>query len=119
MFNFYPPEYVIPGTTLNAPEFSLENTASVNLELTLANTLSQGKLNGFSTDLSKTSALGVMAATPGTLVDALGTLLMHGQMPAYMRTIVVNAITPLTDNGQRVRVAVYLILSSSQYKVMH
>ncbi len=119
VFNFYPPGYVIPATTLNAPEFSLENTASVNLRLTLANALSQGKLSGFSTDLSKTSALGVMAANPGTLTDTLGALFLHGQMPANMRTVIVNAITPLSDNGQRVRVAVYLILSSSQYKVMH
>ena len=119
VFNFYPPDYVIPGSTLIAPEFSLENTASVNLRLTLANSLSTGKLSGFSTDLSKTSALGVMAADPGTVTDALGVLFLHGQMPTYMRTAIVNAISPLTDNGQRVRVAVYLILSSSQYKVMH
>lgn len=119
VFNFYPPEYVIPNSTLNAPEFGLENTASVNLRLTLADRLSQGTLSGFSTDLSKTSTFGVMAATPGTLVDTLGVLFLHGQMPTNMRTVIVNAITPLTDNGQRVRVAVYLILSSSLYKVMH
>jgi uncharacterized protein (DUF1800 family) len=119
VFNFYPPEYVIPGTTLNAPEFSLENTASVNLRLTLANSLSQGALSGFSTNLSKTSTLGVMAAVPATLVDTLSVMFLHGQMPTAMRTVIINAITPLTDNGQRVRVAVYLILTSSQYKVMH
>jgi hypothetical protein len=119
VFNFYAPEYVIPASTVNAPEFSLENTTSVNLRLTLANSLSTGKLSGFSTDLSKTSTLGVMAADAGTVTDALGVLFLHGQMPADMRTAIVNAITRLTDNGQRVRVAVYLILSTSQYKVMH
>ncbi len=119
VFNYYEPQYVIPGTTLNAPEFGLENTASVNQRLTLANSLSTGKLNGFSVDLSKTSVLGQIGANPGKLVDTLGVLFMHGQMPSEMRTVVVNAITPLTDYGQRVRVAVYLILSSSQYKVIH
>ena len=119
VFNFYPPDYVIPGTTLNAPEFSLENTANATLRETLANSFSTGKLSGFSTDLSKTSALGVIAASPGNITDALGVLFMHGQMPSDMRTVIVNAITPLTDYGQRVRIAVYLILSSSQYKIMH
>ena len=36
-----------------------------------------------------------------------------------MRTTIINAITPLTSNAQRVRVAVYLIITSSQYKVIH
>ncbi len=119
VFNFYEPEYVIPGTGINAPEFGLENTASVNQRLSLVNYLSSGKLGGFSTDLSKTSTLGQIAANPGNLADTLGVLFMHGQMPSDMRSVVVTAITPLTDYGQRVRVAVYLILSSSQYKVMH
>ena len=119
VFNFYAPEYVIPASTLNAPEFGLENTASVNLRLTLANTLSQGKLTNFAADFTKTSTLGTIAADPGKLADTLSVLLMHGQMPATMRTVIVNTITPYTDNGQRVRVAVYLVLSSSLYKVMH
>ncbi len=119
VFNFYPPEYVIPGTDINAPEFSLENTASATLRLSLANTLSQGTLNGFKTDLSKTSTLGVMAADPAKITDTLGVLFMHGQMPTDMRTVIINAISGFSDYGQRVRVATYLILSSSQYKVMH
>jgi hypothetical protein len=44
---------------------------------------------------------------------------MHGEMPASMRTIILNAITPLTNIAQRVRIAVYLIVTSSQYKVIH
>ena len=119
MFNFYPPEYVIPGTALNAPEFALENTASVNLRLTLANNLSTGKINGFATDMSATSPLGVLAKTPGDLVDALGVTFLHGQMPAAMRTQIVSTVTGISDVGTRVRVATYLVLSSSQYKVMH
>ncbi|MEK6399006.1 MAG: DUF1800 family protein, partial [Terriglobus sp.] len=119
VFNFYPPEYVIPSSTLNAPEFGLENTASVNLRLTLANTLSQGKLTNFAADFSKTGTLGTIAADPGKLADTLSVLLMHGQMPTTMRTVIVNTISPYNDNGQRVRLAVFLILSSSLYKVMH
>ena len=119
VFNFYPPEYVIPGTSLNAPEFSLENTASATLRQTLADRLSTGAFSGFSTNLSKTSPLGVIAADPGQITDTLGVLFLHGQMSSDMRTVIVNTISSLTDYGQRVRVATYLILSSSQYKVMH
>jgi uncharacterized protein (DUF1800 family) len=119
VFNFFPPSYVIPASTLNAPEFGIENTATATLRLTLADAIVNNKINSFTVDLSNTSALGVLATTPSALVDNLGVLLMHSQMPAAMRSTIINSITPLTSNAQRVRVAVYLIVTSSQYKVIH
>jgi len=119
VFNFFPPNYVIPGTTLNAPEFDIENTATATLRLSLADSIVNNKINSFTVDLSNTSTLGVMAANPATLTDYLGMLLMHSQMPTNMRTTIVNTITPLTSNAQRVRIALYLIVTSSQYKVIH
>jgi uncharacterized protein (DUF1800 family) len=119
VFNFFPPNYVIPGTTSNAPEFSLENTASAVLRLSLANSVVYNSISGFKVDLSATSSLGTMASNPGNLVDTLGMIFMHGQMPSDMRTSIVNSITPLTDIGQRVRVATYLVVTSSQYKIEH
>jgi uncharacterized protein (DUF1800 family) len=119
VFNFFPPGYVIPQTTLNAPEFDLENTASAILRLSLADTMVYNKIAGFSVDLSATGTLGqIAAASPANLVDTLSTMFMHGQMPGDMRTEIINTITPLAT-AQRVRVAVYLVITSSQYKVMH
>jgi uncharacterized protein (DUF1800 family) len=119
VFNFFPPSYVIPQTTLNAPEFDLENTASAILRLSLANTMVFNKINGFNVDLSATSALGqIAAASPASLVDTLGTMFMHGQMPTDMRTEILNSIGGLST-AQQVRVATYLVITSSQYKIMH
>lgn len=119
VFNFFPPDYVIPGSTLNAPEFGIENTATAVLRLSLADSLVNNRISGFAVDLSNTSALGIMAANPANLVDTLSTLFMYSQMPDGMRSTIISAITPLTSNAQRVRVAVYLIVTSSQYKVIH
>jgi uncharacterized protein (DUF1800 family) len=118
VFNFFPPNYVIPGTTLNAPEFDIENTATATLRLSLANTIVNNGISGFSVDLSNTSTLGTMAANPGALADYLSMLFMHSQMPTAMRTTIVNTITPITSNAQRVRIAVFLVVTSSQYKVI-
>jgi len=53
-------------------------------------------------------------------VNALSNLFMHGQMPAQMQTdIVTHLATILNNPAERVRVAVYLVLTSSQYKVEH
>jgi len=119
VFNFFPPSYVIPQTKLNAPEFDLENTASAILRLSLANTMVFNKVTGFNVDLSATGTLGQIAAgSPANLVDTLGVMFMHGQMPADMRTQILNSIGGLST-AQQVRVATYLVITSSQYKVMH
>jgi hypothetical protein len=126
VFNFFPPNYVIPGTTANAPEFGIENTASAILRLTLANTIVFNRISDFNVDLSATSALGIAASKTGNaatdstnLVTALGTIFMHGQMPAQMQTDIVNHVQTLTSIPQRVDVATYLVITSSFYKVEH
>jgi uncharacterized protein (DUF1800 family) len=124
VFNFFPPDYVIAGTTINAPEFDQENTASTILRLTLADNLVNNKISYFNIDLSATSALGITASKTGVaatdagnLVDSLGIIFMHGQMPAQMRTAIVNHVATLTNIPERVRVATYLVITSSQYKI--
>jgi uncharacterized protein (DUF1800 family) len=119
VFNFFPPSYVIPGTSVNAPEFGLENTSSAVLRLSMANTIVFNKLNTFSVDLSATGTFGTLAANPGNLVDTLGMIFMHSQMSSDMRTAIINNITPLTDMGERARVAAYLVITSTQYKIEH
>jgi uncharacterized protein (DUF1800 family) len=119
VFNFFPPSYIIPDSGAPAPEFALENTASAILRLTQANSLVYNQISGFTVDLSATSPLGVMAANPTNLVNSLGQIFLHGQMPANMQTAIVNHISTLTDMGERVRVAVYLVITSSQYKILH
>ena len=119
VFNFFPPSYTIPDGGVNAPEFALENTASAILRLTQANQLVYNQISSFSVNLSASSPLGVMAANPTNLVNYLGQIFMHGQMPANMQTAIVNHITPMTDMGERARVATYLVITSSQYKVNH
>ncbi len=124
VFNFFPPNYVIPGTSTNAPEFGQENTASAILRLTLADNLVNNKITNFTIDLSATSGLGMTASKTGNattdsgnLVDSLGLIFMHGQMPAQMRTAIVNHVATLTNIPERVRVATYLVITASQYKI--
>jgi hypothetical protein len=96
------------------------------LRLTLANQLVYSQISDFNVDLSITSPLGIMASATGNattdstnLVNALSNIFMHGQMPAQMQTDIVNHVATLTNIPQRVRVATYLVLTSSFYKVEH
>ena len=120
VFNFFPPSYVIPLTTLNAPEFGIENTGTVIPRLSMADRLVNNNNDTLTVNLSAASSLGQLAATnPGQLVDSLGATLMHGQMPSAMRSAIVAEISGISDPAQRVRLAVYLITTSSVYKVVN
>jgi hypothetical protein len=126
VFNFFPPDYVIPGTTDNAPEFGIENTASAVLRLTLADNMVNNRISSFTVDLSATSPLGITASKTGNamtdsgnLVDALSIIFLHGEIPSTMRAEIINHVATLTNIPERVRVATYLVITSSLYKVEH
>jgi uncharacterized protein (DUF1800 family) len=121
VFNYFPPSYIIPQTTLNAPEFSLENTGSVVPRMSIADKVIHNEDSAPVIDLSATSVIGQQASDPTQLVDYLGMLFMHSQMPSDMRTALIETITaiPATDLQSRAEVAVFLVVTSSQYKIMH
>jgi uncharacterized protein (DUF1800 family) len=126
VFNFFPPSYVIPTTSMNAPEFAQENTAAAILRLTLADSIVRNHLTSFSVDLSQTSVLGQIGSATGNaavdaanLVNALNILFMHDQMPVAMQSALTAQAALLPVIGQRVRVATWLVLSSNEYKIEH
>jgi uncharacterized protein (DUF1800 family) len=121
VFNYFPPQYVIPQTAINSPEFGLENTGTIVPRLNLANAIVNNAADGLLVDLSATSVIGQQAGNPAQLADYLGMLFMHSQMPTDMRSELITAISaiPVTDLQSRAEVAVYLVVTSSQYKIMH
>jgi uncharacterized protein (DUF1800 family) len=123
VFNFFPPSYVISGTTLNAPEFGIENTATVMGRLSLANNLVFNSLPAFNVDLSPTSPLGqVLAAQgPAGLVQALNNLFLYGTMDSATAAAITSEITnaPGVTPAEQIRLAVYLVITSTEYKILH
>jgi uncharacterized protein (DUF1800 family) len=121
VFNYFSPQYVIPLTAINSPEFGLENTGTIVPRLNLANAIVHDAAAGLNIDLSATSPIGQQANNPAQLADYLGMLFMHSQMPTDMRSELITAIStiPATDPQSQAEIAVYLVVTSSQYKIMH
>jgi uncharacterized protein (DUF1800 family) len=121
VFNYFSPQYVIPQTTINSPEFGLENTGTIVPRLDLGDAIVHNAVPGLTVDLSATSAIGQLANNPAQMADYLGMLFMHSQMPTDMRSELITAISaiPATAPQSRAAIAVYLVVTSSQYKVMH
>jgi uncharacterized protein (DUF1800 family) len=120
VFNFYPTDWTLMNTGLNAPQFALETSATIMQKLTLASNIVNNMLGELTADLTATSPLGVLAkASDSLMLDKVSSIFLHGQMSTQMRTAIMNANSGVTDPAQRVRTAVYLVLTSPQYRIIH
>ena len=60
-----------------------------------------------------------LAPNPDQMVDAMGQVMMHGQMSDSMRSTILSTVSGISDNTRRAKAALYLIGTSSQYQVQH
>jgi uncharacterized protein (DUF1800 family) len=124
VFNYFPPTARVPGEAAFGPEYAIFSSLSslrrdnfiyrvVFLTIPVA---APNRPLGTSIDLAPFDAL---AANPGQLLDKLNTLLLGGSMSTDMRGAIEKAVSTIsaTNLRLRVRTAVYLILTSSQYQV--
>ena len=131
VFNFYPPDYPVAGTTLQGPAFGIHNA---NTALTRLNFLVYLLDWGGSTaDASIPGALGTRvnlsafladASDPARLVDRMALLVLGEPLPPSVRQSVINAVTAESQQNsgsawptRRVAAAAYLIYGSPQYQV--
>jgi uncharacterized protein (DUF1800 family) len=121
VFNFFSPNFVIPGTSLYGPEFQILTTATSLNRANFVNTFVFGSLG--STTTVNFDSYASQASNPSALLDSLNTLMLHGTMSADMKTSILTAMqaVPAGTNQalQQAQAAIYLIGTSSQYQVQH
>jgi uncharacterized protein (DUF1800 family) len=124
VFNFFPPDYNIPGTALLGPEFALDTTATTLVRINFINSFVYTAIPaGTSVDFTPYTSLAANPDASGQLLDSLNALLLHGSLSSSARTSILSAVNAVpasaNQNLQRAQAAIYLILSSSQYQVAH
>jgi uncharacterized protein (DUF1800 family) len=126
VFNFYPPTYVVPGTTVLGPEFALQNTASAIARVNFVNALvfataiaPDASVYGATGTQLDWSALTPLAGDPAALVAKLDVLLLHRTLSDAAKQAIVAAINAVSaaDALARAKTAFYLVASSAQYQV--
>jgi len=124
VFNYYAPDYVVPGTSVMGGEFQIFSPNNAIIRSNEVAYLMSQYSNpvtsygpGSSFDLSPFLPL---AANPATLVGALDLTLTHGVMPAAMKSTIEAAVAA-NPNGSlsQVQEACFLILTSNYYNVWH
>jgi uncharacterized protein (DUF1800 family) len=128
VFNFYPPEYLVPGTAFNGPEFALFTTGTSVARTNFGNTIVFNRINinaerkvtaGTSISFADLQALAEADPSGNQLMDALNTKMMHGTMSPEMRSLIHNVVVTIPTSNPLLRAqrAVYLVATSSQYQV--
>ena len=117
VFNFYPPNYQIPGTQLLGPEFKILNDSTTVSRINFVNDLVYGSVSS----TTKTDISAYVSAAPDVnkLLDLVSLNMLHGQMSDSMRSTLSTTISAITDNTRRAKSALYLTGSSSQFQVEH
>lgn len=125
VFNYFEPSYALPGriasTGVVSPEFKLANeTTVIALSNFFLGTIynGYGDWTGYATQLNFTPYLSI-AGNSKVLVEQLNLVLMAGTMSDTMKNAVVEAInqTDAMYPGERLRSAIFLITTSSEYAV--
>ncbi len=127
VFNYYPPDYVVPGTSLLGPEFAIFNTGTAIGRANLGNSLIFGQINvalpntpnGTRLYLAELQAIAAADTTSNQLLDVLNQRLMHGRMSSQMRARIITATNAVASTTPlaRAQAALYLVFTSSQYQV--
>ena len=125
VFNFFEPDYALPGTMAQAgivaPEFKLANETTVIGNANFIMGMLYGGYGGwlgYPVTLDLSGFIG-WANEPAKLVDQLNLLLMAGSTSNAMRATVIQAVTATNPNlpGERLRIAIYLIATSPEFVV--
>ena len=139
VFNYYPMDYIIPGTNLAGPEFGIMSTGTALKRPNFVNQIVSPNNNPITTgvpinatqtnpayapcgtriDTTRLQALLTADPTGGALVDLLNRDLLGGSMSPAMRAdilVAMAAVSP-TNLQKRARTALYLVATSPQFQV--
>jgi uncharacterized protein (DUF1800 family) len=117
VFNFYPPDYQLPGTALLGPEFKILNSNTTMARVNFINDLIYGSVG--STTTTNISPYVNVAGNVSKLLSMVSTNLLHGQMSSGVNSTLTSTLSAIPDNTGRAQAALYLVLSSSQFQVEH
>jgi uncharacterized protein (DUF1800 family) len=136
VFNFYPPDFEVPGAiNVQGPEFGIYSASTAVARQNFINGLTFWDNSGKGWETGTNQGIAGAAATrvdlqpflsvednPNQMLDRLNRVFFGGAMPDSMRAILLETLNKTRfqntwEKGRRARTAVYLTLSSPQWQV--
>ena len=133
VFNFYPPDYPVSGTSLVGPAFAIQNSSTGVNRLNFLTFLlfwngadPVSDVPGATGTRADLSAFQSDAGDPARLVDRLSILALGEPLPATARQAVIQSVSAVGPSNtasadvprDRVREAAYLVFAGPRYHVI-
>ncbi len=116
VFSFFSPLYNLNG--LPAPEFQIYTTQTAAFRANVVNSVVYGgKLDSETT--FNTRPFLEAASTPAALIGLINGLFFHGTMSNNLQSAITQALAPLKASADKVKAALYIALTSSEYQIVH
>ncbi len=112
VFGFYPAYALIPGTTVNSPQFRLFNNLTQFHRSEYLYGMINGTTSGFLSTYQANSWLFTAFTNVPDLIDGLNHQLFHGQMPAATQSEILNYCSGISDRTQAFEAAIFLAMNS-------
>jgi uncharacterized protein (DUF1800 family) len=116
VFSYFSPQYRTPQGLLG-PEFQIYSTQTAASRADIVNSLLYGRLDsGTTVDLSPFVA---RAGNTDTLLEYIGSIFLHGAMSPDLKTAAGEAADAAPTPRAKAQAALYVVLTSGEYQVMH
>jgi hypothetical protein len=116
VFSYFSPQYRTPNGMLG-PEFQIYSTQTAAERANIVNTALYGALDkGTTIDLS---IFEQYANNTQSLAGSLNTFFLHGAMSDNLQTAIANAVNAATGPKAKVQAALYIVLTSGEYQIVH
>ncbi len=118
IFGYFSPSYIIPGTTINSPEFQLiDNVKLVERSQLIWSAVTANQLGSPLGNVP--SSIYKNYPTLPAILDALNHMVFHGSMPAGLRSTIESYCSSISDQQMQLQTAVFLALNSDNNTAVH
>jgi uncharacterized protein (DUF1800 family) len=116
VFSYFSPQYRIPGGLL-APEFQIYTTQTAADRANIVNSILYGTL-----DKGTTVNLGPFVDQAGSTASLLGyinSIFLHGSMSPALEQAATDAVNAASGSTSQAQAALYVVLTSDEYQIVH
>jgi uncharacterized protein (DUF1800 family) len=116
VFSYFSPQYRIQGGLLG-PEFQIYTTQTAADRADIVNAILYGAIDKGAT-VNLTPFVQQAGGTTA-LLNAISSVFLHGSMPAALEQAATDAVNAVTTPLAKTQAALYVVLTSGEYQVIH
>jgi uncharacterized protein (DUF1800 family) len=117
VFSYFSPQYRIPGGLLG-PEFQIETTQTAVDRASIVTAILYGQIDKGATTVNLNTFV-QRADTTNILLSYISSIFLHGSMSSALTQAATDAIDAASTPLAKAQAALYVVLTSAEYQIVH